>query len=87
MDEKIKRKMERVDVLSRTDPKYKRMLKKCAELEKRFDKFTAELSDAEKDLVWGFVMHCEDMSIRKLEIACDHMEFAPKVIAFRKKGE
>ena len=87
MDENVKRKMERLDVLSRTDPKYKRMLKKCVEMEKQFERFTAKLSDEDEDLVWGFVMHCEDMSIRKLEIACEHMEFVPRVIAFRKKGE
>ncbi len=85
MEEAVKRKMERLDILSKKDPKYRRMLKKCVAMEREFEDFTSDLTDKQQDLVWGFVMLCEDMSIRKLQIACEHMEFAPRIIPFLPK--
>ena len=87
MNKNLKKKLDRVEELTKKDIKYKRMLTKCVALERRFDDIISQLSMKERDVVWDFVMLCEDMSTRKLEIACEHMEFTPKVIAFRKKGE
>ena len=87
MRENIRQKMEQIDKLSLKDEKYAQMLAECVIKERAFDRFTSELTDEQQDLVWGFVMHCEDMSIRKLEIACEHMEFMPRIIPFRRKRE
>ena len=53
---------------------YKEMLVSCGILEKQFDAMVKALPDESRALAWDFVMLCEDMSRRALEIACENME-------------
>ena len=87
MNKRLKKKMEKVDLLTKQDIKYNIMLRRCAALERKFDDITSQLSMKERDVVWDFVMLCEQMSDRKLRIACEHMEFTPQIIPFRRKEQ
>ncbi len=78
MDVNVRKKLQRVEILARTDRDYREMYKRCYTLEKHFDKIVSHLSDKEIDVAWSYVMLCQDMSLRKLELACSHMEFLQK---------
>ena len=64
-----------VRVLSSYDEQYKDMLKQCAELEKEYNRVLGEVSTEQMDILCDFLMHCEAMSDRLLELACTHMVF------------
>lgn len=64
-----------VDALVNMDPVYQHMQFRQSELEKKFDKMVAQLSDEQKALAWEFVMACEDMNRRTLYLACKYMDF------------
>ena len=74
MDTQIRRKLDYIDSIVANDPVYREMLHRCSVLEKRFDAMVKELPEENQALAWDFVMLCEDMSRRALEIACAHME-------------
>lgn len=67
-------KLDHLDNLVTKDPIYQEMLHRCSVLEKRFDAMVKALPEENRALAWDFVMLCEDMSRRALEIACAHME-------------
>lgn len=62
--------MEKVDELAAQDVLYQHMLQDGKLLEERVDTMVRGLSDEKRAIASEFVMHCEDMSIRKLELAC-----------------
>ena len=69
----VREKLDFIDVLLEEDILYQQMLKHCGVLEKRFDAMVKALPDEDRALAWDFVMLCEDMSRRALEIACMHL--------------
>lgn len=75
MKKEIMNKEAIVEALANTDPVYQHMMNEASKLEKRFDKMVAKLSDDQRDIAWDFVMKCEDISQRKLYLACRYMEF------------
>ena len=74
MDIILKEKLDRLDLLIAEDFHYREMLHRCGVLEKQFDAMVKELPEESRALAWDFVMLCEDMSRRALEIACENME-------------
>ena len=74
MDIILKEKLDYIDHLVAEDFRYREMLSRCSVLEKQFDAMVKALPDESRALAWDFVMLCEDMSRRALEIACTHME-------------
>ena len=74
MNQKIAETIDYIDGLVAIDPVYREMLSQCSILEKQFDTMVKELPAAHRALAWDFVMLCEDMSRRALEIACENME-------------
>ena len=65
-------KMERVEILAACDEQYQQLLRENKLLERRFDQMVRRLSDEERSIAWDFVMNCEDMSRRLLELACEN---------------
>lgn len=74
MDSVSQRKLDYIDDLVMKDPAYQQMLLRCGALEKQFDTMVKALPEESRALAWDFVMLCEDMSRRALEIACENME-------------
>lgn len=74
MDNSTLQKLDYIDNLVAKDPAYREMLLRCGILEKRFDAMVKALPDESRGLAWDFVMLCEDMSRRALEIACENMD-------------
>lgn len=70
MVDRMEEKMYRVEKLAKEDDLYQSMLQENKILEERFDSFAKSLPEEKRAILWEFVMHCEDMSIRKLELAC-----------------
>lgn len=64
-----------VEALANMDPVYQHMQFRQSELEKKFDKMVAQLSDEQNALAWDFVMACEDMNRRMLYLVCKYMDF------------
>lgn len=67
-------KLARVEELTKKDLQYHRMMQEYKALEKEFDKTVGQLPDHVRDIVWDYVMLCEDMSERKLQLACTLIE-------------
>jgi hypothetical protein len=61
--------------MAKTDAKYTDMLIQCAELEAKYEAVLQMLSTEQMDIICDFLMHCEAMSDRMLELACIHMRF------------
>lgn len=59
-----------------TDPEYARLYQQMYDLEARFETAVAQLPDPVQDVIRDYVMHCEAMSWRMLEFACE--EFADR---------
>lgn len=70
MKEVMQNIMEQVENLTNKDQMYQHMLQENKLLEEKFDHMAKKLSKEDRAAAWDFVMHCEDMSIRKLELAC-----------------
>ena len=70
----LQEKLDLIDSIIAQDLIYQEMLHRCGILEKQFDAMVKELPDEQRALAWDFVMLCEDMSRRALEIACENME-------------
>lgn len=57
-----------------SDPQYARLYQKMFALEARFEEVVSRLETSDQDVIWDYVMHCEDMSWRMLEFACEEYE-------------
>jgi len=71
--EKIR--MEWIDLLTKTDETYTEMLRRCIELERKYECVRNALSTEQMDIICDFLSHCEAMSERMLELACTYMRF------------
>ena len=60
--------------MGQSDPEYMRLYQQMYTLEARFEEVVSQLEDPVQDVTWDYVMHCEDMSWRMLEYACEQYE-------------
>lgn len=60
---------------TQSDPEYARMYEEMADLERQFESVMEQLPYETQDVIRDFVMHCEDMSRRMLECACEELLF------------
>ena len=60
---------------TQSDPEYARMFAEMAHLEARFESTMEQLPHDQQDIIRDFVMHCEGMSHRMLECACEEILF------------
>ena len=61
--------------MSQAEPRYREMLLEVRKLEDKFENAVSLLPQEEENTVRDFVMLCEDMSWRMLQIACAVMVF------------
>lgn len=75
LDNCVKRRMQAVETLAWDNAQYKAMLQENAILEHKFNDVLSELTTEQMNTICDFLMHCEAMSDRMLEIACTYMRF------------
>ena len=63
--------LEQVETLASMDERYQQLLRENKLLERRFDQTVRCLTDEQRAIIWDYVMNCEDMSRRILELACE----------------
>lgn len=68
-------KMKRIEMLAYNDPEYLKMLEEIKVLEDKVDELEHELTDEQRNLIWDFWGVSSQMEIRKLELACQYMDF------------
>ena len=73
--ERIRQKYWQVWNRTQSDPEYARLFQEMAGLEQRFESVMEQLPYEMQDIIRDFVMHCEDMSRRMLECACEELLF------------
>ena len=56
------------------DPAYQELFQQMYPLEERFEAVMASQDDDVRDAVYDYVMHCEAMSWRMLEFACEKLQ-------------
>lgn len=75
MHEIMRRHMDTVDALANGDDQYFALLKEMRRLEKQYNEVLHTLTADQQNIICDFVSLCEEMSWRKLELACTHMRF------------
>ena len=78
MKEETKRKIAQIDALAEGDALYQYMVNNLKLLDEELEEATKRLSNRSRDKMWDYIMLCEDISRRKLELACEAMEFPEK---------
>ena len=58
---------------TQSDPEYARLFQEMSGLEQQFESVMEQLPYETQDVIRDFVMHCEDMSRRMLECACEEI--------------
>ena len=61
--------------LAKKDPEYQRLWEENGVLEKKYFEIIEQLPEEQYNAVQDFLMNCEDMSQRMLDIACEVMRF------------
>ena len=57
-----------------SDPEYRKLYQQMYDLEAKFEESVSQLDIPVQDVIRDYVMHCEAMSWRMLEFACEHYE-------------
>ena len=73
--ERIRQKYWQVWNRTQSDLEYARLFQEMAGLERQFESVMEQLPYEMQDVIRDFVMHCEDMSRRMLECACEELLF------------
>ena len=73
--ERIRQKYWQVWNRTQSDPEYARLFQEMAGLEQQVESVMEQLPYEMQDVIRDFVMHCEDMSRRMLECACEELLF------------
>ena len=73
--ERIRQKYWQVWNRTQSDPESARLFQEMAGLERQFESVMEQLPYEMQDVIRDFVMHCEDMSRRMLECACEEVLF------------
>ena len=76
MEDRVRQRMLTIELLAKENSNYRRMLRENAELERKFNAVLSELTTEQMDTICDFLMHCEAMNDRLLELACTYMRFA-----------
>ena len=75
LKEIIAQRMRMVELLAEKDPRYQIMLCENAALERKYNAVLSAVTTEQMDILCDFLMHCEAMSDRMLELACTYMVF------------
>jgi len=75
VNEQVRHRMLTLELLAGADGEYMRMLQENAGLERQFINVLSVLPTEQMDIICDYLMHCESMSDRVLELACIHMRF------------
>ena len=73
--ERIRQKYWQIWNRTQSDPEYARLFQEMVGLEQQFESVMEQLPYEMQDIIRDFVMHCEDMSRRMLECACEELLF------------
>ena len=57
-----------------SDPEYEKLYRQMYDLEAKFEEAISLVEPPVQDAILDYVMHCEAMSWRMLEFACEHYE-------------
>ncbi len=71
----IHEKMERLNVIAYNDTEYRELMGKMRVFENILDKVEHDLTLDQRNVVWDFWGLSSEIEQRKLELACEHMEF------------
>ena len=82
MKQSIQRKLDRIDKLAEEDELYQYLMGSLAIDEEELSDLERELSLEQRDVLWRFIMRSEEISLRKLVIACKNMDFKGPVKRF-----
>ena len=72
MNFRISHYLRAINILANADKEYLAALKEVRTLENQCDKIIASLPSDQQAALWDYLMLCESMSMRKLEIACTY---------------
>lgn len=75
MDEKARARFHRIWDLAQTDGQYASLGEENRTLERRYFAVLEAMPIEQQDIVQDFLMNCEGMSWRMLEVACETMLF------------
>ena len=64
-----------INLMAKTDGKYAEMMDRGVKLEAKYEIVLNELTTEQMNIICDFLMHCEAMSDRLLELACTYMRF------------
>ena len=78
MADRNRLKFQTIQQIAKMDSEYCEMLRQCRVLENRYHQVLNRLNSEEQDVIFDFVSHCEGMSWRMLELACQFLDF-PRV--------
>ena len=78
MEEKTKENLARLDTLAQEDALYRYLISNLKVMDEELEEATKRLSLKNKDKLWDYIMLSEEISRRKLELACEAMEFPDK---------
>lgn len=75
MTKQIQNRMQVIDLLANGDHVYFAMLKELRTLERCYDAVLSAIPPEQRDILCDYLSLCEEMSHRKLELACTYMRF------------
>ena len=82
MNTKLEKKLDYIDKLAEKDDLYQYMMEGLKEYEEELFDLERELSEKQRDILWRFIMRSEEISRRKLVIACKNMTFRSAIKKF-----
>ena len=71
MEQDVTRKIRYLFQRMELDPEYAEMLLSYRELEKKLGNLTRDMSEADQDIIWGFISLSDSMNWRMLEVLCE----------------
>ena len=71
----MKERMIVIDHLANEDEAYCEMLERLRTMEHQWDRVLSAIPEDQRDILCDYFTLCEEMSRRKLELACAHMCF------------
>ena len=71
MEQDVTRKIRYLFQRMELDPEYAEMLLSYRELEKKLGNLTRDMSEADQDIIWGFISLSDSMNWRMLEVPCE----------------
>lgn len=63
-----------VDALAEGDLIYQTQMQELIKMEEKLNLLIRQMPDDQRAVIWEYIMLCEDMSLRKLQLACSYME-------------